>query len=58
MKHVPVKHKVPRELIEQYERERTKVVFEPGNFENAKEPETVVLRRDYRPGAQSFHPSA
>lgn len=47
MKHVPVSQKVPPELIEDYERERTEVVFEPGDLADAKEPETVTEAAEY-----------
>src|SRR5579859_4953135 len=47
MREAPVSHKIPPELIEEYERERTEVVFEPGDFENAKEPETPVEAAEY-----------
>jgi hypothetical protein len=47
MKHVPVSYKVPPDLIAAYERERTEVVFEPGDLENAKEPESVVDAAEY-----------
>ena len=58
MKHVAVSHKVPPELIEEYERERTVVQFEPGDFESqdfdpeqgfesvAAEAEYVLLESD------------
>jgi hypothetical protein len=58
VKHVAVSHKVPPELIEEYERERTVVQFEPGDFESqdfdpeqgfesvAAEAEYVLLESD------------
>ena len=47
MKYVPKRYRVPPELIEQYERARREVVFEAGDLENAKEPETVVEAAEY-----------
>jgi hypothetical protein len=47
VKHVPRRYRVPRELIEEYERERTEVILEPGDLENAKQPETVVEAAEY-----------
>jgi hypothetical protein len=47
VKHMPTRYRVPRELIEEYERERTQVIIEPGDLENASEPETVVEEAEY-----------
>jgi hypothetical protein len=49
MKHVPVKHRVPPELIEEYERERTMVRFEPGDLDldEAEGFETATAEAEY-----------
>jgi hypothetical protein len=47
VKHVLRRYRVPPELIKEYERERTEVVIEPADLENAHEPETVVEAAEY-----------
>src|SRR6266404_3427044 len=49
LKHVPAKHEVPPELIEEYERDRTVVQFEPGDLEvdDIQGFETVAGEAEY-----------